>query len=174
MKKTVIILAIVITILSINKNSQVVIPEDSIRFRVIANSNTEEDQSLKKKIVTNLNTNINNLLTYNTNFSTSRENIKNNISSFEEVVKKTIEENNSDTTYTINYGMNYFPEKEYKGTVYKEGNYESLVITLGNGAGNNFWCVLFPPLCLLEAEEGENKTEVEYKSFVKEIIDKYF
>lgn len=174
MKKTVIILAIVITILSINKNSQVVIPEDSIRFRVIANSNTEEDQSLKKKIVTNLNTNINNLLTYNTNFSTSRENIKNNISSFEEVVKKTIEENNSDTTYTINYGMNYFPEKEYKGTVYKEGNYESLVITLGNGAGNNFWCVLFPPLCLLEAEEGEDKTEVEYKSFVKEIIDKYF
>lgn len=174
MKKTVIILAIVITILSINKNSQVVIPEDSIRFRVIANSNTEEDQSLKKKIVTNLNTNINNLLTYNTNFSTSRENIKNNISSFEEVVKKTIEENNSNTTYTINYGMNYFPEKEYKGTVYKEGNYESLVITLGNGAGNNFWCVLFPPLCLLEAEEGEDKTEVEYKSFVKEIIDKYF
>jgi len=174
MKKTVIILAAVITILSINKNSEIVIPEDSIRFRVIANSNTEEDQNLKKKIVTNLNNNINNLLTYNTDFSTSRENIRNNINSFEEVVKKTIEENNTNTTYTINYGMNYFPEKEYKGTVYKEGEYESLVITLGNGNGNNFWCVLFPPLCLLEAEEGENKTEVEYKSFVKEIIDKYF
>ena len=174
MKKTVIILAAVITILSINKNSEVIIPEDSIRFRVIANSNTHEDQNLKKKIIKNLNDNINNLLTYNTNFSNSRENIKNSISSFEEVVKKTIEENNTDTTYTINYGMNYFPEKEYKGTVYKEGTYESLVITLGNGNGNNFWCVLFPPLCLLEAEDGEDKTEVEYKSFVKEIIDKYF
>ena len=68
--------------------------------------------------------------------------------------------------------MNYFPEKEYKGTIYKEGKYESLVITLGNGQGNNFWCVLFPPLCLLDEED--ETTNVEYTSLVKEIIDKYF
>ena len=54
---------------------------------------------------------------------------------------------------------------------YKEGNYESLVVTLGDGSGDNFWCVLFPPLCLLEAEDTNN--EVEYKFFVKELIDKY-
>ena len=68
--------------------------------------------------------------------------------------------------------MNYFPEKEYKGVVYEEGEYESLVITLGNGLGENFWCVLFPPLCLLDTEEEPEN--VEYTSFVKEVIDKYF
>ena len=81
--------------------------------------------------------------------------------------------NKYDTEYKINYGLNYFPEKNYKGVTYKEGNYESLVVKLGEGKGENFWCVLFPPLCLLEAEESD-KEEVEYKSFIKEIIDKYF
>ena len=75
--------------------------------------------------------------------------------------------------YDINYGENYFPEKEYKGVSYEEGNYESLVITLGDGLGDNFWCVLFPPLCLLEAEENDTN-KIEYTSFIKEIIDKYF
>ena len=66
--------------------------------------------------------------------------------------------------------MNYFPEKEYKGTIYEEGEYESLLITLGSGEGNNWWCVLFPPLCLIEAEESE---EVEYSFFIKELFEKY-
>ena len=52
-------------------------------------------------------------------------------------------------------------------------NYESLVITIGKGEGENFWCVLFPPLCLIEAEE-ENISEVKYTSFIQEIINKYF
>ena len=70
----------------------------------------------------------------------------------------------------FNLGLNYFPEKEFKGITYDEGYYESLVITIGEGKGDNWWCVLFPPLCMLEAEES---TDVEYKSFVKEIVDKY-
>ena len=73
----------------------------------------------------------------------------------------------------MNYGINYFPEKKYKGVIYEEGYYESLVITLGKGNGENWWCVLFPPLCLMEGEDN-NTDEVEYKSFVKEMIDKYF
>ena len=75
--------------------------------------------------------------------------------------------------YRINFGLNYFPQKKYKGIKYEEGLYESLLITLGEGKGNNWWCVLFPPICLLEAEETETN-EVEYKSFIKEIIEKYF
>ena len=44
---------------------------------------------------------------------------------------------------------------------------------LGNGRGENFWCVLFPPLCLLEGEDVDND-DIKYSSFVKEVIDKYF
>lgn len=65
----------------------------------------------------------------------------------------------------------FFPKKEYKGVTYPEGYYESVKVTLGEGLGDNWWCILFPPLCLIEAEES---TEVEYNFFVKEIIKKYF
>ena len=78
---------------------------------------------------------------------------------------------NEDYSYNINYGLNYFPEKEYNGKTYKEGKYESLLVTLGKGEGNNWWCILFPPLCLVEAEESEE--EVEYGFFLKNIIDKF-
>ena len=67
--------------------------------------------------------------------------------------------------------MNYFPSKEYKGIKYAAGEYQSLVVTLGNGLGDNWWCVLFPPLCLLEAEDS---SDVEYHSFVADMIEKYF
>ena len=81
-----------------------------------------------------------------------------------------LKKQNVQLPYSINFGLNYFPEKEYKGITYEEGYYESLLITLGNGLGDNWWCVLFPPLCLLEASEN---TEVEYTTLVGEILKKY-
>ena len=75
--------------------------------------------------------------------------------------------------YKINFGKNHFPDKEYKGVVYNEGDYESLVVYIGEASGDNWWCVLFPPLCLLEADEADTG-EVEYKSIVGEMLDKIF
>ena len=51
----------------------------------------------------------------------------------------------------INYGKNYFPEKNYKGITYEAGEYESLVISLGEAEGNNWWCVMYPALCIQTA-----------------------
>ena len=73
--------------------------------------------------------------------------------------------------YNINYGLNYFPKKEYKGITYKEGYYESLVVTIGDGKGDNWWCVLFPPFCLIE---NDKKTDVEYRLYIKDMLEKYF
>ena len=100
----------------------------------------------------------------------ARKIINNNLNDIDNNVKETLQLLNYELGYDINFGLNYFPSKEYKGVTYDEGYYESLVITLGEGKGDNWWCVLFPPLCLLEAEES---TEVEYTSFVKELLDKY-
>lgn len=174
MKKIIVITAIIITLLSLNKEQKVIIPKDSIRFRVIANSDKKADQDLKKKVVTNLKNSISTLEYQTKDLENSRTNIKRIIPEFSSIVEQTLIENSSNQTYKINYGMNYFPEKEYKGTKYEAGQYESLVITLGDGLGENFWCVLFPPLCLLEAEDEDSTTDLEYTSFVKEIIDKYF
>ena len=172
MKKIIILASVIVTILSVNKE-QVLISPESIRFRVIANSNNKEDQKLKKAVVNNLKKNIEELNFNNKNLNQSKTIIKNNIPEFKNTIENTIKTENKSSEYKINYGNNYFPEKKYKGITYKEGNYESLVITLGDGLGDNFWCVLFPPLCLIETEDT-NSSEVEYTSIIQEIINKYF
>ena len=90
---------------------------------------------------------------------------------YKRLIKETLVNLNYDTEFTINFGNNYFPDKEYKEVLYEKGYYESLVVTLGKGEGDNWWCVLFPPICTLEVEENK---DIEYKFFVKELFEKYF
>lgn len=167
MKKIVIILAIIITILCINKEENIRIPKEAIRFRVIANTDSKEDQQLKKEVVKSLSKDLQRTQKQKT-LQEARNFIKEQIPSFEQTIQETLEKNNSQETFHINYGKNYFPEKEYNNVIYEEGEYESLVVTLGEGDGQNFWCVLFPPLCFVE------ENQVEYKSIIKELIEKYF
>lgn len=169
MKKFLVLLALIILLLSLIKDESIVIPKESIRFRVIANSDSLEDQLLKKEVVNHLKLQIEELPIKNTSIETTRNIIKKQLPAFEKNVKKTLESTDYYEDYSINYGYHYFPKKEYKGIVFDEGNYESLVITIGDGLGENFWCILFPPLCKID----ENITNVEYKSFVKEILQKY-
>mgnify|MGYP004556057231 CR=1 FL=1 len=166
MKKIVIVLFIVMCLLLFSKKdtNNVIIPKDAIRFRIIANSNKIEDQKTKLDLKTDLEPIINNILSTSKDINETRENIKGNLNE----IKSTIEK--YDSNYKINFGSNYFPEKNYKGVTYKAGNYESLVITLGNGLGDNWWCVLFPPLCLLEAKE-EDYDDYTYSFFIKEILN---
>ena len=166
MKKIVIVLAIIITILSINKEDKVIIPKESIRFRIIGNSNKEVDQNLKKEIVKEISKDL--VLPSNVNIEDARSIIKKSIPKYEETINNTLKKNNIEESFSINYGKNYFPKKEYKGITYEEGEYESLVIKLGDAKGKNFWCVLFPPICMVEDDN------IEYKSLIKEIINKYF
>lgn len=174
MKKIIIITITILTFAIINKNvnaSSIMIPEEAIRLRVIANSDSTYDQEVKLEVSKEVQDEIYNLLENTTTINQSRDIIKSNIPKIENAVEKVFKEKNYINTFKVNYGYNYFPEKEYKGVKYEEGEYESLLITLGEGKGKNWWCVLFPPLCLIEAEESD---EVEYKFFVQEMIEKYF
>lgn len=146
------------------------IPDDAIRIRVIPNSNSEYDQNMKLLVKEELQQDMYNLLKDVKGVQEARSVINNNLETINKQVDTIFTNNGYDMNYSINFGLNYFPEKEYKGVKYEEGYYESLLVTIGEGAGSNWWCVLFPPLCLIEAEES---TEVEYTSFVKELVDKY-
>ena len=166
MKKTIIILSIIILLLSFTKTNTR-IPKDSIRFRVIADSNDIDSQELKQKVVENLKSNLINTSKF-TNIVETRNYIEENIPLYTNIVDKTLKDNNSNEDFHINYGKNYFPEKTYDNETYPEGVYESLVVTIGKGLGQNFWCVLFPPLCF------DEKEDYHYKSFIKEIFTKLF
>lgn len=170
MKKICVILLIVIMFISNTKASSKLIPDEAIRFRVIANSDSEYDQKIKLIVKEKVEKELYTLLKNTRGIDNAREIIKSNVGIIDSIINKILIENNYDKSYSVNYGMNYFPKKEYKGVTYSEGYYESLVVTLGEGKGKNWWCVLFPPLCLVEAEESN---KVEYKFFIKELIDKY-
>ena len=174
MKKILIILAIIITILVLNKGldeETILIPNNSIRIRVIANSNSLSDQYEKNKVKDVIQRYLEELLKDTKTKEETEVLLKNNLESINQIVKHSLKEMNSETIYNINYGKNFFPKKEYKGISYESGFYESLVITLGEGKGNNWWCVLFPPLCLIE--EQEELTNNEYKLYISELIEKY-
>lgn len=167
MKKIIVCLFVVTVLVLVNKEEiKVLIPEDAIRFRIIANSNSIEDQKKKIEIRNELEPIIGDILTNSTTKEETKTEINNNLYKINHVIDK------FNTTYDVNYGLNFFPEKNYKGVTYKEGNYESLVITLGDGLGDNWWCVLFPPLCLLEANET-NYDDITYTSYIQELINKY-
>jgi len=171
MKKLIIIFIFIIMFyMMVGHVGSLIIPEEALRIRVIANSDSDYDQQIKTKVKENVQYKIYNLLKDTKGIDEARTIINNNLSYIDTEVMKTLQNLNYNLGYDINYGLNYFPSKEYKGTIYEEGYYESLVITLGSGQGSNWWCVLFPPLCLLEAEESD---VVEYTSFVKELISKY-
>ena len=171
--KKIIFVIIFIFIFLISGNigeAKVIIPDEAIRLRVIPNSDSEYDQQIKTKVKNKLQSDVLTLLKDTSDIKTARKIIDDNLLTIDQKINKLLENENYELGYDINYGYNYFPKKVYKGVTYEEGYYESLVITLGQGKGSNWWCVLFPPLCLMEAEENE---DIEYASFVEEIINKY-
>lgn len=155
-----------------NEQETVRIPDSAIRFRVLANSNSPRDQKIKEEVRDRMQAELYSLLKNSKSTKQARSLINKNIDSFNNILEEEMKD--KEYSYTIDYGMHEFPEKTYKGITYEAGEYESLLVTLGEGKGDNWWCVLFPPLCLLEAEESTDTTDVEYKSFIKEIIEKYF
>ena len=153
----------VLTIIYISKSEEeIIIPTNSIRYRIIANSDSTKDQMLKMNIKEKLDEEILPILSDSNSIEDSRLLIKDNLDNIKNIVSKYTDD------FDVNYGKNYFPKKTYKGINYDAGNYESLVITLGSGLGKNWWCVLYPPLCLID----ENTNDVEYTTLVKEILKK--
>lgn len=157
-------MSVVVGILVYQKSDDIIIPSDAIRVRIIANSNNIGDLYAKKQIKNEIKDDLYNLVKDAKDSSEARVIISSNL----EKITKMISARTDD--FKISYGKNYFPKKTYKGVIYEEGHYDSLVITLGEGMGDNWWCVLYPPLCLIE--DNDNTTNVEYRSYVMDVLNK--
>lgn len=164
-----IFLGIIILFVYLQNKMEITIPNESIRLRVIPNSNTTKDIIIKEQVKKYLEKDIYTLLKDTDNIVIARKTIINNIPNIEKNIDNIFKSNDYNLTYKVNYGYNYFPEKTYQGKEYSEGEYESLVIYIGESNGDNWWCVLFPNYCLVETNK-----EVKYKSYFKELINKIF
>ena len=109
------------------------------------------------------------------NAQQAQEYIEENLEIIEKTANETLAENGFDYSASAQVGTFHFPEKTYQDVTYPEGDYQALRVTLGNGEGHNWWCVMFPPLCLTEIETlDEDMTEVEYTSFLAELFEDMF
>jgi len=170
MKKKIFIILLLLVVISIYKMSgeTIIIPNESIRLRVIPHSNNPIDINAKQKVKEYLEHNIYEITKDIKDVKEARTIISDNIPTIESNIDALFKENNYPIPYQVNFGYNYFPQKTYKGVNYKEGYYESLVITIGDAKGDNWWCVLFPNFCLIDTKEKH-----EYKSYFKELLTKY-
>lgn len=171
MKKVLVIMALIMLVL-INKNNkdELIIPDASIRFRVIANSNTYEDIFEKNKISKYLDKKVFEFIKDSNSADEAKEELLNNKFNISSIIDKYLLENKINMNYELNIGKNYFPTKYYKGIKYAAGYYDSVVLKLGESNGMNWWCVIYPPLCLID---DTDKDEVEYTTLVKELMNKY-
>ena len=167
MKKIIYLVLFVIVLIGVSK-PRYNLSGDMVRFRVIPNSNSSIDILIKEKVVNELST----LLFKDSNdINETRNNVVNSLDKVNSSIDKVFNENNYNLKYKVKYGMNYFPRKEYNNIEFEAGEYESLVVEIGEAKGNNYWCILYPPLCMVDYEKDE---KIEYKSKIYEVLSKWF
>ena len=128
---------------------------DSVfRLHVIANSDSEEDQNLKYKVRDSL---IEYMNTLTNNMNTKDEVIqiaKEHIQDFKNIAQNVVKENGNDYEVNIEIGNFSFPTKTYGDISFPAGFYDALKVEIGKAEGQNWWCVMFPPLCFVDVTSG--------------------
>ena len=139
-----------------------------IRFHVIANSDSDKDQKLKLKVRDEVISYLQPKLENSNSIEESEKIIKNEYKTLENISKKVISKNGYN--YTVKVGLEYsnFPAKQYSSVVLPAGKYKALRIIIGEGKGKNWWCVMFPPLCFVDDQNGviDEKTDEKLKEIL--------
>ncbi|SHH82075.1 stage II sporulation protein R [Clostridium collagenovorans DSM 3089] len=151
--------------------SQDEIADKLIRFHVLANSDSEEDQALKLKVRDVVLEYASPLLKDAKDINESREILNKNNDKIINIAKSVIKENGY--SYDVQAALEYenFPVKTYGNITLPSGKYEAYRILIGNAEGRNWWCVMFPPLCFVDVTKGDVskvETEKEMKTVLTE------
>lgn len=134
------------------------IPQESIRLRILANSDGTGDQLVKRRVRDAVVEQMNGWVAQledPQSLDEARRVIRDHLPAIEEQVGRTLQQYGKTYDYEVELGTVPFPTKMYGGAVYPAGDYEALRVTLGEGKGKNWWCVLFPPLCFIDAGSGD-------------------
>ncbi|SDO63772.1 stage II sporulation protein R [Paenibacillus sp. yr247] len=131
------------------------IPEESIRLRILANSDSPQDQALKREIRDAIIARMQNWVVGPQSLEEARAVVIAHLPEFDLLVGQMIEARGYSYSHAVELGKVPFPTKMYGNEVYPAGDYEALRVTIGTGEGQNWWCVLFPPLCFVDSLSGE-------------------
>jgi len=139
--------------------------DNLIRFHVIANSDSPEDQELKLKVRDKVISLMNDKLINSSSIVESREIVKRNMNEIKQVAINEINRNGKQYDVDVELGNFNFPTKSYGNFTLPAGEYEAVRVVIGEGQGQNWWCVMFPPLCFIDVTNGltDEKTSDELK-----------
>ena len=124
-----------------------------IRFHVIANSDSEADQALKLQVRDAVLAETERFYPEGADLETARAALQAHLGELAQVGQQVVDDAGYDYPVTAALEKVWFPTKEYDGFALPAGEYTALRIIIGEGAGQNWWCVAFPPLCLGAASD---------------------
>ncbi|MFZ3132078.1 MAG: stage II sporulation protein R [Desulfosporosinus sp.] len=160
-----------------NKSSEEValasIPDQLIRFHVLANSDSEQDQALKRAVRDAILKDVSPRLAVSQSLDESRQILKQVCPDMESIGRSVVKMWGKDYSVRTEYGHSSFPTKSYGSLVLPAGDYEALRVVIGEGQGSNWWCVLFPPLCFIDINQStavqvDGKQEIPIKNAIKQ------
>ena len=165
MKKSVLILLsallLLIALLSILPiHSESLIYDEVLRLHVIANSDSDADQKLKLLVRDAILEETQKILKNAKSREEAEKIISENSALLENIALETVRKNQFDYPVTLELGREKYPTKNYESCAFPSGEYLSLRIKIGEASGQNWWCVLFPPLCLSAATDKDAFTSV--------------
>lgn len=182
-KRTMIVLALLASFIFVSniEFSTQIDSDNLIRIHVLANSDSQADQTLKLQVKDAVVSYLKPQLEQSSSVAESRQIIQHSMPQIEQIAQQTLQQQHSDYKVTLQYGHFNFPIKYYGSFSLPAGNYEALRILIGEGQGHNWWCVLFPPMCFTDNDASlsgkytdqtpEKKVVIKFKS--AELIKKW-
>lgn len=145
---------------------------DCLRLHIRANSNELVDQDVKYEIKNVL---VEYLAPKFSNISSKEEAVKvveNNKASIENICDNMLKSKGLNYVSNVKVNNEYFPTRTYSNVTLESGYYDAVIVELGQAEGDNWWCVMYPPLCFVN--KNENNMQIKYKSKILEWFESLF
>jgi stage II sporulation protein R len=139
---------------SLNESNLAPQADQLIRFHVLANSDSDHDQELKRAVRDAILAEVSPQLAVSQSLNESRQILQKVRPNMESIGRSIVKKWGKDYSVRTEFGHSLFPTKSYGSLVLPAGNYEALRVVIGEGQGSNWWCVLFPPLCFIDINQS--------------------
>lgn len=169
----VVLVAIIVAVCGFQPQSAGFDKADYLRIHIRANSNNECDQLVKYEVKSAVVDALTPLLVDATTKEKAVEIIENNLPLIENVANAVLKREGYNYSSSARVCKEKFPTRQYDDLVLESGFYDALILNLGTGQGNNWWCVVYPPMCFVGGADDGNKN-IHYKSKLVEIINNFF
>lgn len=163
------LLAVVIGAVTIPQKN----PEpEYLRIHIRANSNLEVDQAVKYEIKDLVVAQLSPLLVNASNKEEAEKIVEKNSRFIKTICDDKLKEKGFNYTANIRISNEYFPTRSYENVTLQSGYYDAVIVELGDAVGDNWWCVMYPPLCFVN--KNENTMQIKYKSKIVEFFCSIF